>query len=325
MNTLVTAISQALRASRAPLSAGALLLGAIWIQLADDLSGDWEGHIFGEQLSDVLTQLHGFGVATLLLMAVGVAGSVSIRASKLLLEPPMRWFVARWQERCAVRKHLRSSRWSPFDGGGSEWDIADAQVTRDRKFITNSVRWIRDWKPGKGAYTEYHTINFWLEPRWGKSVITWAANKVYSQVHLDKHRESLNAMRRRLAQDNELHQLVVSLEHELERNPSGPFVGEESPNILERLTAATSENEYRLAVMPALTAILMSIAVAWWLWALVSIPITLLAYGSSLAKQDDLPRSALGWLLDGRGRSYALDEVRLWTEREAMRINDLQP
>lgn len=97
MNTLITAFSQALRASRAPLSAGTLLLGAIWIQLADHLSGDWQGRLFGEQLVDVLTSLQGLGVATLLLVVVGVAGSVSTRASKLLLEPAMRWLVARWQ------------------------------------------------------------------------------------------------------------------------------------------------------------------------------------------------------------------------------------
>ena len=321
MNALVTAVSQALRASRAPLSAGALLLGAVWIQLADHVSGYWQGHLFEEQLVDVLTSLQGFGVATLLLVVVGVAGSVSTRASKLLLEPAMRWLVARWQERCAVRKHMRSSRWSPFDVGGSEWAIADAQVTHDRRFITNTIRWLRDWVPGKDAYVAHHAANFWLEPRWGKKVVVWAAHEVYGQVDQDRSQESFDTMRSRLAQDNELRQLMISLERELERNPSAPFVGEESSNVLERLTSAISENEYRLAVMPALAAVLTSIALAWWSWVILLIPVTLLVYGSSLARRDDMPRSALGWLLDGRGSSYALDEVRLWTRREAMRIN----
>ena len=180
---------------------------------------------------------------------------------------------------------------------------------------------MRDWVPGKDAYIAYHVANFWLEPRWGKKVVVWAAHEVYDQVDQDRIQESFDTMRSRLARDNELRQLVVSLERELEGNPAAPFVGEESSNVLERITSAISENDYRLAVMPALAALLTSIALAWWPWVFVLIPITLLVYGSSLARRDDVPRSALGWLLDGRGSSYALDEVRLWTNREAMRIN----
>ena len=321
MNTLVTAFSPAFRVSRAALSAGVLLVGAIWIQLADDISGDWEGRVFGEQFVDVLTSLQGFGVAALLLVGVGVAGSVSTRMSKLLLEPVMRWPVARCQERSAVRKHMRSSRRNPVEVGDSEWEVIDSQVIHDRRFVANMFRWIRDWIPGKDAYTAYHVANFWLEPKWGKKVVVWAAHNVYSQVDQDRIQESFDTMRSRLARDSELRQLVVSLERELERNPSAPFVDEESSSVLERITSAISENDYRLAVMPALAALFTSIALAWWPWVFALIPIPLLVYGSALAKRDEVPRSALGWLLDGRGSSNALDEVRLWAEREAMRIN----
>lgn len=79
-------------------------------------------------------------------------------------------------------------------------------------------------------------------------------------------------------------------------------------------------NEYRLAVMPALAALLVSIGLAWWSWAFAFIPITALIYCSSLTKRDDIPQLALGWLLSGRGRLHALDEIRLWAKHEAAKI-----
>ena len=321
MNTIVATILQVSRTSRGPLTAGALIVAAIWIQLADQLSRDWPGRLFGGQIVDALTSLPGFGIATVFLLLTGVAGSVSTRVSRLLFEPGMRGIVTRWQERCAVRRHMRSNRWSAFDVGGSEYNIADAQVTHDRRFVSNAINWLIDWKPGKSAYVEYHVVNFWLEPKWGGRVIGWAAEEVYRKVHGDQRQVPFEDMRSRLARNDNLRHLVVSLERELERNPSAPFIGEDDTNVLERLTAVISENEYRLAVMPALAALFVSIGLAWWYWAFAFIPITALVYGSSLAKQDDVPRSALGWLLDGRGSSYALDEIRLCAEREAETIN----
>lgn len=110
MNTLIPIISQAFRTSRTPLTAGSLVVLAIWIQLANQLSSNWPGRLFGEQLANVLVSLQGFGVATLLLLAVGVAGSTSTHVSELIFEPGMRWLAGRWQERCAVRKHKRYKR-----------------------------------------------------------------------------------------------------------------------------------------------------------------------------------------------------------------------
>ena len=216
MNTIVATILQVLRTSRGPLTAGALIVAAIWIQLADQLSGDWPGRLFGGQIADVLTSLPGFGIATMLLLLTGMAGSVSTRVSRLLFEPGMRWVVARWQECCAVRRHMRSNRWSVFDVGGSEYNIADAQVTYDRRFVSNAINWLIDWKPGRGAYVEYHVANFWLEPKWGGRVIGCAAEEVYSKVHRDQRQVPFEDMRSRLARDNNLRHLVVSLESELE-------------------------------------------------------------------------------------------------------------
>ena len=321
MNTLIAAILQVLRKSRGPLTAGALVVIAIWIQLADQLSGEWPGRLFGRQVADALTSLQGFGLATVLLLIVGIAGSASTRASRLLLEPPMRFIVERWQERCAVRRYKRSQRLSNLAIGGSEYDIVDAHVTHDRQFIRNAIQWLLDWKPGKVAYKEYHVATFWLEPKWGRRAIGWATQEVYDAIAPNRRAESFERLRNRLAQDSELRNLVVSLEEQLEGNPLAPFVSEDCTNEREHLNAIIGENEYRLAVMPAFIAVLVSIGLVWWSWTLAFIPITLLVYGSSLAKHDDVPRSALGWLLDGRGSSYALDEIRHWAEREAELLN----
>lgn len=216
---------------------------------------------------------------------------------------------------------MRASRWSAFDVGGSEYNIADAQVTRDRRYFSNAIRWLLDWKPGKNAYVEYHVANFWLRPKWGSRVIGWAAEEVYSAILPNRSSESFEHMRDRLARDNDLRRLVVSLERELEENPSAPFIGESGTSVFEHLNAVVSENEYRLAVMPAVAALLFSVGLSWWAWTLAFVPITILVYGSSLAKQDNVPRSALEWLLSGRGSSYALDEIRHWAEREAEKLN----
>lgn len=321
MNTLIAAVLQVLRKSRGPLTAGSLIVVAIWIQLADQLSGEWPGRFFGRQVADILTSLQGFGLATVLLLIVGIAGSASTRASRLLLEPGMRFAVERWQERCAVRKYKRSQRWSNLEIGGSEYEIVDAHVTHDRQFIKKAIRWLLDWIPSKATYVEYHMVNFWLEPKWGRRAIGWATQEVYDAVPSRRRTVSFESLRTRLAQDSELRNLVMSLEKELEGNPLAPFVSEDCTTEREHLNAIIGENEYRLAVMPALTAVLVSIGLVWWPWSFAFVPITLLVYGSSLAKHDDVPRSALGWLLDGKGSFYALDEIRHWAEREAEMLN----
>ena len=321
MSTLVAATLQALRTSRGPLTAGALIVTAIWIQLADQLSGDWPGHLFGRQIADVMDSLQGFGIATLFLLIVGLAGSISIRTSRLLLEPGVRFAAERWQERCAVRKYKRSLRRLDLEVGNSVHELANADVTHDRQFITNAMYWLLDWKPGKATYIDYHVANFWLKPKWGQRIIGWTTQEVYSHFIQIDRLESFDHMRDRFVKDNELSELVVSLEGELETNPSAPFVGENSTNEREHLDAIMSENRYRVTVMPALTALLVSIGMVWWTWAFIFVPITILVYGSSLAKHDDVTRLSLGWLLDGRGSSYALDEIRHWAEREAERLN----
>lgn len=321
MHALLDSVFRAFRRSRAPLTAGALVGIAVWIQLADQFPTDWSATPIGVQGSKIFDSLQGIGVATLLILCVGVMGSVSTRVSSLLLEPPMRWLVVRWQERCAVRKHLRSNRRNDLDVGGNESEIAYELVKRRRRFCRNAIEWVRDWVPGKSVYVAYHTENFWLEPKWDRKIVGWVAGQIVPRLRSDRSTEPLREMRRRLSGEHELKSLIIDLEQDLERSPSSPFIGDDNKGLVERLDAVSSENDYRIAVMPALLLLLASIGLTLWSWSLLFSPIVILVYGSSLAKRDDTTLLVLGWLLDGRGSSHALDAICLWADREADRMN----
>ena len=309
------------RRSRAPLSSGALVALAIWIQVADLLSDDWPGSRFATQLSALFSSLQTVGLGMLLLLVVGVAGSLATRTSRLLLDPPMRWFVASWQERKDVREHLRRNRPGPFEIGGSEAEFAELLEAERRQYVRNTIVWLLDWFPRRDAYIKYTRKNLWLKPKWDRKILGWIAGEVYNNLHHDKRLETPAELRRRLRKDNSLQSAILSLEGELERNPAAPFTGDQESDLVTRLDTLSSENEYRLAVMPSLIFLLVGIGISWWYWALFVIPLPLLIYGSSLSKQDDVPVLALGWLLDGRGTSHSLEELRLWATREADRIN----
>ena len=310
-----------LRRSRAPLSSGALVVFAIWIQIADLLSDDWPGGRFATQLSALLGSLQTAGLGMLLLLVIGIAGSLATRTSRLLLDPPVRWFVASRQERRDVREHMRRNRPGPFEIGGSDTEIAELLEIERRHYVRNSIAWLLDWFPRRDAYVGYTRRNLWLKPKWDRKIIGWVAGEVYQNLRVDKRSETPAEMRRRLRKDNSLRSAILSLEGELERNPSAPFTGEQEADLVTRLDTLSIENEYRLAAMPALTFLLVSIGISWWYWALLVIPFPLLAYGSAVARQDDVSVLALGWLLDGRGTSHSLEELRLWATREADRIN----
>lgn len=294
---------------------------AIWIQVADLLSDDWPGSRFATQLSALFNSLQTVGLGMLLLLVVGVAGSLATRTARLLLDPPMRWFVASWQERRDVRENLRRNRPGSFDIGGSDAEFAELLEAERRQYVRNAIAWLLDWFPGRDAYIKYTRKNLWLKPRWDRKILGWVAGEVYNNLRLDKRLETPAEMRRRLRKDNSLQSAILSLEGELERNPAAPFTGDQESDLVTRLETLGSENDYRLAVMPSLIFLLVSIGISWWYWALLVIPLPLLTYGSSLSKQDDVPVLALGWLLDGRDTSHSLEELRLWATREADRIN----
>ena len=320
MSTIVGSVFGAIRRSRAPLSAGALIAITAWILLADHVSDDWHGGTFVDQISSLISSLEGVALGTVLLLVIGILGSISTRASKLLLEPIMREIVERWQERRDVRRYVRSRFGSPFNVGGPPEDIAAEIVRRKRRPLESSCRWLREWLPGKNAYIDYHTDNFWVEPKWDRKIVPWVSGQILAALGNYYPKKSLVELQRELKTNPDLRTLIVSLERELERNPSGAFVGSQGKGFLERLEAVSSENEYRVAVTPALMLFIIGISLEWWIWALLMLPILILVYGSSLAKRDDVSLTALGWLLDGEATSHELESIRLWSKEEARRM-----
>jgi len=140
----------------------------------------------------------------------------------------------------------------------------------------------------------------------------WVAGVIIDispSIHLE---ESRSRLRQRLSEEGELQHLIINLEKEIERNPSAPFVENNGSTFVDRLDALVGENEYRAAVTPPLLLLLISVGIEWWAWALVGVPVLILVYGASLAKRDDIALLALGWLLDGKGTSHALEEIQRW-------------
>ena len=268
MNSLIQVLSQALRNSRAPLAAGALVVTALWIQISDDISAQWARSDFGSQLVSLAGMLRGIGVGTIAFVAVGVAGSVSIRAFQLFVEPVMRWLLSKWT-------------------------------------------WIRYRREGHSRFRE---------PRWSRRIFGWVTKEVFAGLEPDYPVEKLSDMRSRLLSDSELRRLALDLENELRRSPSAPFVGDSRGSFAERLDARQYEDDFRVAVIPALITLVVSIGTSGWSWLLLSIPLLIVVYVASLSKRDDTTLLALTWLLDGNGTCHTLQMLRLHAREESHEI-----
>lgn len=269
MNSLIQVLSQALRNSRAPLAAGVLVVIAIWIQVSDDISAQWATTDFGTQFVSVSRLLQGIGVGTLAFVAIGVAGSISIRAFQLLLEPPMRRLLSR-------------------------------------------ARVMIDYRRGG--------LRGFREPKWSQRIFGWVTKEVFAGLAPDYPVETLVDMRHRLSNDVNLKRLALDLEHELRRNPSAPFVVDSRGSWAERLDARQYEDDFRVAVVPALMTLVVSVGLSGWNWLLWWIPLLMVVYCSSLSKRDDTTLLALTWLLDGNGTCQTLEVLRLRAREESYEI-----
>lgn len=219
-----------------------------------------------------------------------------------------------------MRRYLRSTWGSPSEVGGSPADVAAEYVRRRRSPLESSYRWLQEWFPGRRTEIEYHTEHMWLEPKWDRKIVAWVSGQILSELGNYRPKKPLVQLQRELRTNEDLRTLIVSLENELARNPAGAFIGSDSLGIVERLEAVSVENEYRIAVAPALMLLILSIGIEWWSWTLLVLPVVVLIYGSSLAKRDDVTIRALGWLLDGTAVSHELESIRLWSREEARRM-----
>lgn len=268
MDSLVQVLAHALRYSRAPLAAGALVVMAVWIQISDEIAARWATSDFGAQLASVSGLLQGVGVATLALLATGVAGSVSIRAFRLFVEPVMRRLLSLWT-RVRYRKEIRT---------------------------------------------------YYREPQWPERISAWATMEIFSEFAPDRPTETFWEMRSRISRDPEFRRLSRDLERDLRGNPSAPFIGDDQAGLVQRLDALQFEDDFRVAVVPALMALIVSVGVSGWSWTLGSIPLLVLVYGSSLSKRDDTTLLALTWLLDGNGTCHGVEVLRLWTHDQSQQL-----
>lgn len=322
MNVFVDYLSQGLRASRAPLSAGAVIVLAVWIQVSQRLSESWSNEPFVRHVLGLFETVSGIALGTALVLVVGIAGTVIIKASSILVEPGMRWVVSRWHRRTAVRSHMRRGRFDPFENNNSTEDAAYLIVQRERKYFSNSWQWLVDWFPRKSDYIAYEEAHIWDSPRWGEEILNWVVNEIYVALRPQWPRESLLSLRRRISDDTDLRRKVMDLEREIEANPAACFTNGEHQVLMSRLNAQVSENDYRVAVTPPLALLSISIGIAWWSWVLFLLPLLLVVYGASLAKREEISRLALGWLLDGKGTCHSLRQVRLWAREMAVSIKN---
>ena len=241
---------------------------AVWIQISDDISARWATTDFGSQFASIVRLFQGIGIGTIAFIAIGVAGSISIRAFQIILEPPMRRLSFRWR------------------------------MIRRRRESISSLR----------------------KPQWPERILAWVTMEVFAGLAPDYPTETFIDMRNRLSDDGELRRLSLDFERDLHRNPSAPFIGDSRGSFAERLDARQYEDDFRVAVVPALMILIISLGVSGWSWILWSIPLLLAVYGSSLSKRDDTTLLALSWLLDGNGSCHTLEMLRLWARERSYEI-----
>ena len=299
---------------------------AIWVQLSEVLTEPWPGQSFATQLDALTAKLTVFGTVSLLLLATGVAGSISIRFFSMLLEPIIRWWLSRWHFRSEVRTYLRQERRNQdiFEQGGGEADFAHAVVEHESRHFANGLRWVMDWFPDRRERMDYLAKNFWLTPKQSDQVLPWMVSTINKAVdEIDRGlipKESMREMRQRLSDDSELHNLILILEREAERDPVACVASTREKELIVEINSLIGESDFRVAISPPLAVLGLSVGIAWWSWGFVIIPLTIAIYGSALNKRKDIAELCLGRLLSDMGSCNALDQLRVWGKREAHRL-----
>ena len=318
-------LTRGLRIARAPLAAGALLTLATWIQLSDILSNPWPGESFAAQLAALTDNLAGIGTASLLLLVIGVVGSVSIKLFSMLLEPIAHWWLDRWKQRVEVRNDVRQKRRKTlFDMGGNEPEFAQEMVKRQSQHLANAWHSVLDWFPSRKSREDYLAENFWLTPKWSDQILPWIVRNINDTVEgVYKGRfpkESMTDLQRRLSKIQELRDLILALEHEVERDPAACIASAQERELLIEVNSLIGENDFRVAISPPLAVLGLSIGTAWWSWGFLAIPLAVAVYGSALNKRNDIAVLCLGGLLNGIGSCSTLEQLEVWAKREAHRI-----
>ena len=324
MTSIGAFLVHGLRVARAPLASGAIVTLAVWIQLSDVFTMPWPGDSFASQLAILIENLSALGTASLLLLTIGVVGSISIRVSGMLLEPAARWWLSRWNLRVEVRSYQRENRWAYSINANSLEDAAYEEVEHESRHFRNAYYWLLDWFPSREARTRYRAENFWLEPKWIDRVLPWLARQINEAVEARNERriptESLAALERRLSENEEVKALVLALEHEIERDPTVCTESPQETRSTADIGTLIAENDFRIAVSPPLATLGLSIGLAWWAWALALVPLAIAVYGSALDRRRKITVHCLDRLLSDVGTCNALNQLKIWARREAHRL-----
>ena len=319
-------LTRGLRIARAPLAAGALLTLATWIQLSDILSNPWPGEPFAAQLAALTDNLAGIGTASLLLLVIGVVGSVSIKLFSMLLEPIAHWWLDRWKQRVEVRNDVgQKRRKTLFDMGGNEPEFAQEMVKRQSQHLTNAWHCVSDWFPSQKQREDYLADNFFVTPKWSDQMLPWVVHNINETLDDAPRghtvsRERVAHLQARLSNNNELSHLMLALEREVERDPAACIASAQEKEIALEINSLIGENDFRIAISPPLAVLGLSIGAVWWSWAFVIAPLAIAVYGSALIQRKDIAVLCLGRLLNGMGSCNALDQLKVWAKREAYRL-----
>ena len=254
MSGAIDSVTHYIRRSRAPLSAGTLVIIAVWIQLADTLSGDWRGKTFADQLASVTTSLQGLGIISILLLAIGITGTVTIKATSLILEPLVEFYLTR----------RRVPHYAPH------------------------------W-------------------RWNRRLIEFLSTEQLLEYSGQLKPDRLQNFRALLLEDERLQIMARDLRFDLEENPSTPFIATDDEALVTRLELSQSENNYGTAIIPALIVLSISMALSWSYWIALATPVLLLLYASFVVQRGRTALLSFDWLLEGKGSSQRLREIRQYT------------
>ena len=321
-------LTRGLRIAKAPLAAGALITLATWIQLSDILSNPWPGEPFAAQLAALTDNLAGIGTASLLLLVIGVVGSVSIKIFSMLLEPTVRWWLDRWNDRVEVRKDVQRKRENPlFEHAANVQELAQESVRRESRHLTNAWHSVLDWFPSRKSREDYLTENFWLTPKWTEQILPWVIHNINETVDDDPrghavYRQPIEHFQNRLSKNNDLSHLMLALERAVERDPAACIASAQEKEIVLEINSLIGENDFRIAISPPLAVLGLSIGIAWWSWAFVVVPLAIAVYCSALNQRKDIAVLCLDRLLNGMGSCNALDQLKVWARREAYRLID---
>lgn len=310
MQSVANSLYQAIRRSRASISAGFVLVFAIWIWSADYIAINVADTAFSEQLHALVDGAQGITLVSIALLLCAILGTVSIRSTRQFVDPMMKAVFVnftgriRWKSKMSTILHQSRSK---------EKDSHPAS------FDTKLKRWgCQAWLPVRLLGTLANPKNFTLsslesdtdiEKRWERKIANWIVSRVCENSDLFKIGRNEQELRQRLNDQRRVTHLVRMLRDSLRRDPSTQFGTDEAGDLAERLRSRRNEAEFRRAVLPPIILLDIAVSIEWSIWFIAACPLLIAVYASVVGSERDLEEDALNWLLDADANSGARSSV----------------